>query len=718
MKTVYFILFFIATNFLASQEKQLYLDCGFETGKNLKVGVIHKSLNDIQTTQRFGSSKTELMAKKQIFFKPGFHCKNLRAHIDKSDIHRIAIFGPDSFYENEQPQFEAYASFSENEPCSYRVTDKCEWMITPNGYAKLENKVFQNQIKKVFKTLSTDSRDLEVKIVAAFNGVSVKKSVTVYRKGITHLTVKWDSKEIPEGYKSTKDLNTGAGGEYIYLCYKVETPENPDDRITGLFLVAGPENVSAPPGYTLRGHDLNAGAGGSYIYMAYKKGGYNPLQEIEVLTRHEESTKGYEKIPLDLNWSVGGEYLYLSVKGGEELIYQIVGEKSDYQKQSDWDAFTGWADEKGEHLGNFVKATFNIKRHLRVTNDYLADRSKVLNTYIDNRFRTLEDSLRTELKAGGKYLDERIRAVENFDLKNYDPQNEWEHGMKFLKRRKETLKKASMVEFNRLEGTLLRELLNALMDRDTEIPKKFHQNTDSQGKTLDGHIIYYVNGVATTEKKAQTSMRMLADTLQHPIRVIYNKSHDDPDGYNTGNKFYALDFTETLSDLDWYNLAPFEETLRVLSKLAQEFLSFDVTIPRDPRRLLDKIYVSNYCTRRVAGLMYEKAQKGEPMTIVSHSQGCVIVRNACFIMQILGYRPWVKKHLRWVAVGSPVNENFNHPRPPEQENRYYRLVDNDDIVVNSVGMSGLSGWSFDAHDFNEVYIPRLRGIMKDLDMIK
>ncbi|BBM86269.1 hypothetical protein [Candidatus Uabimicrobium amorphum] len=704
MNKKYFILLFLVISFLTAQEKKLYLDCNLETGKSLETGAVHRSLNSIYTTQNLGSTKTELIAKNRIILKPGFKSKRTKISVDKTNIERITIVGPDAFYENEQPQFDAYASFSETEPCLYKVTDKCLWKVTPSGHGKFENDP-NVQMSNFFKTLSTDTRDLELNITANFAGtdITVQKSITVYREGIVDFTVKWDGKEIPEGYKSTKDLNLGAGGEYIYLCYKVGTPKDPNDRITGLFLVAGPEKVSVPPGYTFMGHDLNAASGGAYIYMAYKRGGYQPVQDIKVLIRHEDTPEGYEKIDLDLNWSVGGEYLYFAVKGGEEIAYRIVGEKSDYQEKSDWETFTSWVDEKGEHIGNFVKATFDIRRHLKVTNDYLGDRSKVLSKYIDNRFQTLDDGIRSELKNAGEYLDNRIRAVKNFDIENYDPQKEWENGMKFLRRRRQTLKKAIQVEFGRLEATLLKKLLNALMDERVSIPKDLQQDTDSQGKMLGGHIIYYVNGVLTTKTKAQISMRKLADSLQHPINVIYNQSQEDPKGYNTGNKFYALDFTETLSDLAWYNLNLFEKLTVSITDL-------------DLRKAPDKIYVSNYCTRRVARLMYEKAKQSEPMTIISHSQGCAIVRNACFIMQILGYRPWVKKHLRWVAVGSPVNENLNHPRPPKDV-RYYRLVDNDDPVVNFVGKSGPPSFDLDAHDFNETYLPRLKGIMKKLGMI-
>jgi len=57
----------------------------------------------------------------------------------------------------------------------------------------------------------------------------------------------------------------GAGGDYIYASYKVGAPP-----LKGLAVIAGSKGVTAPTGYTAINVDLNKGAGGKYIYLCYK----------------------------------------------------------------------------------------------------------------------------------------------------------------------------------------------------------------------------------------------------------------------------------------------------------------------------------------------------------------------------------------------------------------------------------------------------------------
>ena len=76
--------------------------------------------------------------------------------------------------------------------------------------------------------------------------------------------------EPPDGYEKIEaDLNAGAGGEYIYLCYSQDPNEG--EPIKELAVVAaGNPRVSAPLGYTKLKTDLNQGAGGPYIFLCYQ----------------------------------------------------------------------------------------------------------------------------------------------------------------------------------------------------------------------------------------------------------------------------------------------------------------------------------------------------------------------------------------------------------------------------------------------------------------
>jgi hypothetical protein len=63
------------------------------------------------------------------------------------------------------------------------------------------------------------------------------------------------------------DLNKGAEGKYMYLCYKKST--DPKDAIVDICFIKG--NDKTPTGYTKIEADLNMGAGGKYIYLCYTK---------------------------------------------------------------------------------------------------------------------------------------------------------------------------------------------------------------------------------------------------------------------------------------------------------------------------------------------------------------------------------------------------------------------------------------------------------------
>ena len=72
----------------------------------------------------------------------------------------------------------------------------------------------------------------------------------------------------PAGYnKIPADLNSGAGGSYVYLCYSTSVHGQP---ITSIQVFAG-DSADFPTqgGYTVIRKDLNKGAGGKYIYVCY-----------------------------------------------------------------------------------------------------------------------------------------------------------------------------------------------------------------------------------------------------------------------------------------------------------------------------------------------------------------------------------------------------------------------------------------------------------------
>ena len=77
----------------------------------------------------------------------------------------------------------------------------------------------------------------------------------------------------PAGYvKIPVDLNKGAGGEYIYLCKKYGQSGRHVDGIRDIVIIGGDSSTIPPPyDYTKTPVDLNKGAGGKYIYLCYTK---------------------------------------------------------------------------------------------------------------------------------------------------------------------------------------------------------------------------------------------------------------------------------------------------------------------------------------------------------------------------------------------------------------------------------------------------------------
>ena len=89
----------------------------------------------------------------------------------------------------------------------------------------------------------------------------------------------WQPNQNPHPYWSTVDLNAGAGGEYIYS-YQSKTPIiiNPAGgtilwpAYAGIGILSGNSSSILPPaGWNKYPRDLNEGAGGDFIYFCYRQ---------------------------------------------------------------------------------------------------------------------------------------------------------------------------------------------------------------------------------------------------------------------------------------------------------------------------------------------------------------------------------------------------------------------------------------------------------------
>jgi hypothetical protein len=124
----------------------------------------------------------------------------------------------------------------------------------------------------------------------------------------------------PTGYtKIPYDLNKGAGGRFIYLCYHKASYQSYGKNkqcIDSLVVIYG-KNTQPPAGYTKIPQDLNEGAGGEYVYLCYRLANWNndiAIKDVAVVgggSSNVPAPYGYEKVPGDLNKGAGGDFIYV-----------------------------------------------------------------------------------------------------------------------------------------------------------------------------------------------------------------------------------------------------------------------------------------------------------------------------------------------------------------------------------------------------------------------
>lgn len=140
-----------------------------------------------------------------------------------------------------------------------------------------------------------------------------------------------DSPDIqaPAGYRKIPiDLNMGAGGKYIYLCYTKEHDKTPikylklhlGSKFPSPHITSPWQVVRNSNGYGYPGTDLNEGAGGDWIYLYKYPGTIDAITDITVIATHEKYyevvqrlEKGWYEFAVlgDINKGAGGKYIYI-----------------------------------------------------------------------------------------------------------------------------------------------------------------------------------------------------------------------------------------------------------------------------------------------------------------------------------------------------------------------------------------------------------------------
>jgi len=170
----------------------------------------------------------------------------------------------------------------------------------------------------------------------------------------------------------------------------------------------------------------------------------------------------------------------------------------------------------------------------------------------------------------------------------------------------------------------------------------------------------------------------LAVRLKRPVSLIYNQSELNPPDFSTGTPGVLGDVTEAAYDGMW--------PLLICTMLRNQ-----------PPKLSEGKAQLNPTTRQFIHLFYHA---GKPVSVVSHSQGCIIVRNACFALYLLGMEGWVRRNLAWVATGSPLSDGEVWPRPEI----YHSLKDKSDPVPRIIGLEGWDDVDISTVAFNHGFI--------------
>ncbi|MGL4603694.1 MAG: MAC/perforin domain-containing protein, partial [Iodobacter sp.] len=154
-------------------------------------------------------------------------------------------------------------------------------------------------------------------------GPAQSEALQVYADYIDELIVitgKSSGINPPGGYEKVPyDLNSKAGGDYIYLCYHASRYQPLKDNkkcITELKIIYG-KDARAPEGFDKLPQDLNKGASGEYVYLCYKKEAYSNKTAIKGITVIGGSDElilppyDFVKVDGDVNKGAGGEFVYI-----------------------------------------------------------------------------------------------------------------------------------------------------------------------------------------------------------------------------------------------------------------------------------------------------------------------------------------------------------------------------------------------------------------------
>jgi len=220
-----------------------------------------------------------------------------------------------------------------------------------------------------------------------------------------------------------------------------------------------------------------------------------------------------------------------------------------------------------------------------------------------------------------------------------------------------------------------------------ESPQLIKVNPDKPGSP-----VYYINGMLTVKAQAIREAEALSNDLNRPVYLIRNPTFLEG---STGTPTCADDLSESIYDKTWPERLvgiKIDDVIRLLSAPNPPFAQLNPT------------------TRQITYVIYHA---GGPVAIVSHSQGCLMVRNALLATALLDRESTVRHEVAWVATGTPVNDKEVWPMPA----KYHYEINATDPVPALIGTRGGPGAKdslrYPARDHEPIrnYFPRIQPSM-------
>lgn len=199
-----------------------------------------------------------------------------------------------------------------------------DWVATARTAPQFIEFTDKNALTPMWVLCQTEEQSAGLKAEFAKYAQAASDSLAIHADYLDELIViHGDSSTIepPAGYtKIPYDLNAGAGGDFIYVCFhKARWPGvfKPAPRGVGELKIIYGKDAQPPPGFIKIDVDLNRGAGGEFVYLCYRLIEYDNaevIKDIVVIGGGSSDVNppyGYTKIPDDLNAGAGGEFVYL-----------------------------------------------------------------------------------------------------------------------------------------------------------------------------------------------------------------------------------------------------------------------------------------------------------------------------------------------------------------------------------------------------------------------